>query len=1177
MASPPIRPAQGDGAPTDHVQQPSRPVDAYAETLAPDVTPRRTTDHPSVAQTAAMGTLSGVIPPIGSETLTFKDDSPEAVAARVEIPGYEIEAQLGHGGMGVVFRARHVRLNRLVAIKMILGGQYASSEARIRFLTEAEAIAKLHHPHIVQVYEFGQHEGFPYFTLEFLEGGTLERLLGGTPLAPKRAAQLVKQLAHAVQHAHDRGIIHRDLKPSNILMDVDETPKISDFGLAKQTAGGSGMTQSGSILGTPSYMAPEQASGHVRQIGPHSDVYALGAILYECLTGRPPFRGSTTMETINQVMTQEPVAPRRLVPTAPRDLETLCLKCLQKNPANRYASATDLAADLERYLNGEAIKARPIGPIQRTVRWAKRHPSAAALVGVVGLAAVALLLGSWWYSLQLASALTVAEDRRREADTQRIEAEAQRLEAETQKREAQTQKKEADAQKALVAANLQRRLDVVDDMLGNLDARLAQKSGMESVRMEFLTEFLKISKQLLAEQGSDPAVRRQAGRLYSSIGDLWLEGNRFRDGETAYAEAVKLQKGLADEFPTQVEYQTDYATTCLNRAVLLWLGKRPAQGRDSAVLAVAVMDRLVEKSPGDLTYQKKAARYRFFLANILEDAGKPGEAPAMYEAALVRQDDLVKSNPSRTDLLGDQAATLAGLGLALEATDKPAARRYLERAMTVRRQAKKLGPAEKALATAWQDSTADLANLYRRNGFHAELLALAEVMALDATENRTDNYDAACIVGYAAETLRANKTLPADQRAAAMEAYAARALVLLQRAVEAGFTDRAHIGSDPDLDAIRDRPDFQQFLDQLAVRFPNRPVTLAARFDALEGIYVTAEQTYRRLSSSARTVAEKKRARDARISFADFGNRILTLAEKNPESPASLEALVWVLETAPTASGPDTPTGKLLRRVLAALRRDHLTKPDLVNACRVLAGGSHPGGDEVLRAAQGPASPREVRGVAAYALALSLMGQAERGEDADPERAAELTNKAEQQLEAVIRDHDAVPFQDRTLGDAARKKLVELRTLSVGRVARDIEGNDLNGSPMKLSDFRGQVVLLDFWANWCGFCRAMYPHERLLVERMKGKPFALVGINCDETPAEAKRAVDRNKLTWRSWFDATVVGGRATEKWQIDGYPALVLLDQNGVIRKKWSNRPDDAELDAAIEQLLREANAGKK
>jgi WD40 repeat protein len=307
--------------------------------------------------------------------------------------------------MGVVYKARQISLKRLVALKMILGGAHAEDQELIRFRREAEAVARLHHPNIVDIYEIGNYSGRPFFSFEFVEGGTLTHKLAGTPLPGRVAAELLETLARAMHAAHQQRVVHRDLKPANVLLTSDGVPKITDFGLAKRLGEDAGQTQSGMLVGTPSYMAPELASGRGHQVGATTDVYALGAILYETLTGRPPFRGATVMETLDQVRTQEAVAPSRLQPKTPRDLETICLKCLQKEPNKRYTSALDLAEDLRRFAKGEPIEARPIGLWERTVKWARRRPAWAALILVTFIASFGLAAGFAWYTLQLGRSL----------------------------------------------------------------------------------------------------------------------------------------------------------------------------------------------------------------------------------------------------------------------------------------------------------------------------------------------------------------------------------------------------------------------------------------------------------------------------------------------------------------------------------------------------------------------------------------------------------------------------------------------------------------------------------------------------------------------------------------------------------------------------------------------------
>jgi WD40 repeat protein/serine/threonine protein kinase/Flp pilus assembly protein TadD len=355
-----------------------------------------------------------------SADLTIASSDKHTSAARERpvpsVDGYQILGELGRGGMGVVYRAREVLLNRPCVLKMILSGAHAGPEDLMRFLGEAEAVAQLQHPNIVQIHHIGQVDGLPFFELEYVDGGSLSTQLDGTPWKAKRAAELVLSLARGVAEAHRNGIVHRDLKPANILMTADGVPKIADFGLAKSLSKDTGLTRTNSIMGSPGYMAPEQAEGKTRQVGPPADVYALGAILYELLTGRPPFRGATILETLEQVRSAEPVPPSRLVPGVPRDVETIALKCMQKEPAKRYDSAAALAEDLRRFVAGEPIVARPAPFWERGVKWARRRPTIAALLIAVSILLASLLgLGIWSYA-EINRSLKEARDERTKAE-----------------------------------------------------------------------------------------------------------------------------------------------------------------------------------------------------------------------------------------------------------------------------------------------------------------------------------------------------------------------------------------------------------------------------------------------------------------------------------------------------------------------------------------------------------------------------------------------------------------------------------------------------------------------------------------------------------------------------------------------------------------------------------------
>jgi formylglycine-generating enzyme required for sulfatase activity len=395
-----------DHVPSPDANQPSRTIDYDPQVATPvgDVT----TDYSGRSSVPEGSPGAGVEGRDAEKTLIVPGHGPRAIS----VPGYEILAILGRGGMGVVYRARDLKLKRTVALKMVLAGGHAGPGELARFRIEAEAAARLQHPSIVQIHEVGEADGHPYCALEFVEGGSLARKLEGKLMPAREAAKLVEVLARAMQLAHSRNVVHRDLKPANILLTADGMPKIADFGLARQLDSDSGQTQAGAVVGTPSYMAPEQAAGRAHEAGPAAGVYALGAILYTCLAGRPPFQGKTVVETIDMVRTQEPVPPSRWHPALPRDLETICLKCLRKQPEQRYASAGELADELVRYQRGEPILARPVGRVERVLKWVIRNPAVAGAAAVVVLA--------------LGVGTTVSYLKYLDAEEQRKDAEAQK-------------------------------------------------------------------------------------------------------------------------------------------------------------------------------------------------------------------------------------------------------------------------------------------------------------------------------------------------------------------------------------------------------------------------------------------------------------------------------------------------------------------------------------------------------------------------------------------------------------------------------------------------------------------------------------------------------------------------------------------------------------------------------
>ena len=376
-----------------------------------------------------------------ASTIGYVLAEPSPATATPPVPGYDLLALLGEGGMGAVWKARQTNLNRLVALKMVLGDQRAGSKELIRFLAEAEAVAAVRHPHVVQVYEYGEANGRPFLALEYLPGGSLaDRLKRDGRLDPKAAAELVGMTAGAVQAAHDLGIVHRDLKPGNVLFDDRGTPKVTDFGLAKR-AGGGDLTSTQAVLGTPAYMAPEQARGETKFVGPRADIYSLGVILYECLTGAKPFLAPDQLALLRRVVEEEPERPGRRAPGVPRDVELICLKCLAKDPDERYQTARALAADLGRFAAGEPVSVRAAGVVERVARWARRKPT---LATAYSLGFLAVLLGG------LGGAAVwqrrAAERARGEAEWAQAEAERLREQADTARREAeQARGREAEA------------------------------------------------------------------------------------------------------------------------------------------------------------------------------------------------------------------------------------------------------------------------------------------------------------------------------------------------------------------------------------------------------------------------------------------------------------------------------------------------------------------------------------------------------------------------------------------------------------------------------------------------------------------------------------------------------------------------------------------------------------
>ena len=800
-------------------------------------------------------------------------------------PGYEILEELGRGGMGVVYKARQAGLHRLVALKQALSG--GDAEEFVRFRREAEAAARLHHPNIVQIYEVGEQDGLPYLAMEYVEGGTLAAHLDGTPVAPRVTAELVATLARATHHAHQHGVVHRDLKPENILLASGgreppvvasltgglpppltngAVPKIADFGLAKLLDRADGKTQTGAILGTPKYMAPEQATGASGQIGPATDVHALGVLLYEMLTGRVPYAGATILETLEQVCSHEPAAPRRLQPKVPRELETICLKALAKEPAKRYPSAAALAEDLTRFLDGRPILARPAGSFERLVKAIRRRPAWATLVGF----AVLMVLGSVGGVLYHNSQLREQVER---ADTQAAKAIQEKERADTQYQQARLtllrmlealDKKGAESIPQVLElrrAQSEQALAFFESIgAGEDDANPRQRADLaaackEAARLQIalgrpapaeqnLRRAIRLLEDLNVEAADDREPRVTLAACFDLLGVILGElPGRGEEAVSCGRKAVALSERLVRDFPTevrlkhnlahacdnlgtlyrthpggsvvelyerslnllrelhkarpdQVEFAVGLAETCSNLGSVYWGNHQPDKAAAVYQEALGILEPLVAAHPGHVWYATTLASLRINLGGLWGTQGRLEEALQQYDRALSALQFVLSREPNHAqaqkDLLpahGGRAQTSSRLG------------RYAE---SVKDWDRVVALAAVANRPAYR---LERAGVLIQMGDLAKAAAEADEVAGAAKVEAVYLYEA----GY----LHTRISSALAGKPSQAEAHAARAVVWLQKASDAGFfekPDQAAYLKHPNFSILRSRADFQKLL-----------------------------------------------------------------------------------------------------------------------------------------------------------------------------------------------------------------------------------------------------------------------------------------------------------------------------------------------------------------------------
>jgi tetratricopeptide (TPR) repeat protein len=834
--------------------------------------------------TADAGTF---LPP----TVGFVTERGAVPSTPTQFGRFEVRRELGRGAFGVVYLAYDPRLRRDVALKLPRAEAFMTPELRARFRQEAQAAAGLDHPNIVPVYDAGEEGPGCFIASAYCPSVTLAAWLRErtTPVAPRVAADLVATLADAVEHAHQRGVLHRDLKPSNVLLErsadhvpADDAgrlvPRITDFGLAKlmdmDTASPEAATLSGAILGTPSYMAPEQA-GSQAAVGRAADVYGLGAILYEVLTGRPPFQGDSTLETLLLVRTQDPLPPSRLRPRLPRDLETICLKCLHKQPASRYVSAAALADDLRRFLAAEPIVARPTPAWERAAKWVRRRPAIAALLATTAFAVIALGAVIGLANIRLKRERDRAEARRLEAvanlgkareavDRMLTRVSEDRLKGLPQAEPVQrallqdalefyrdlARQAHKDPRILHETARAYGRVGGTYHWLGRLDdaqrcyqealkiedelvaryptevpyrkevgathlafGRLARDRGKVPEAMRELEKALRLLEESVASNPRDPAARKDLASGYNVLAMVEETETRPRDAEANYRKSIELLDALTSEYPAAMHYPTFACVARNNLACLLEATGKLDQAEEIHNRNRATLQGFVAREPSSIEYRSKLALTLENLSAVLAKKGRPREAEEAMREVVKLQTELVKhlpNTPFYANQLGDVLARLAGF--VAERGDLGEAQRLGMDAVRHRREALALEPKAGVVLDSLLGPVPGLVEtLLRLRDYTTAALLIQEAAPLCAKSGR-DCHRASSLLARCITLAEVDSSLTEPQRAALTKRYGDQAMDLLRTAHDLAYRNIDQLKTDASFDPLRTRPDFLALL-----------------------------------------------------------------------------------------------------------------------------------------------------------------------------------------------------------------------------------------------------------------------------------------------------------------------------------------------------------------------------